>query len=110
MRGRTHERFVSGGHILIEGNVLRLLVGAQVLISEAKVHRGLSIELVGEGLMFGHQLSVLASGLGETLIHGQRRKAPAGALLVNQLDQLPLARFLELSLGQTATQQQQRDQ
>ncbi len=50
--------------------------------------------------MFRHQRSVLASGLGETLVHGQRWKPSAGAFLVNQLDQLPLACFVELRLGQ----------
>jgi len=55
--------------------------------------------------MFHHQVRVLAGGLSETLIHGQRRKPLAGALLVDQLDQLLPAFFIELGFGRTGTQQ-----
>ena len=110
MRGRVHEPFVTGGHVLTEANVLGLLVRAQVLIGEADLHSRLSIELVGEGLMFHHSVRVLAGSLREALIHGQRRKPLAGALLVDQLDQLLLARLVELSLSKTATHQQRREE
>jgi hypothetical protein len=48
-----HEPFMSRGHILADGSVLPSLVDSQVLIGEANVDRGFSLELVGDSLMCG---------------------------------------------------------